>query len=96
MEKRSGLLDRDSSKCGPPLYASPDSRIQLSHIQPQVQLDAILWGIGTTLGELPPYFISRAGTMVPGIKMGRRKRGTNGNVFSASEACPRSLIRCSH
>mmetsp|Transcript_25700 Transcript_25700/g.45046 ORF Transcript_25700/g.45046 Transcript_25700/m.45046 type:complete len:251 (+) Transcript_25700:380-1132(+) len=25
-----------------------------------VQLEAILWGIGTALGELPPYFISRA------------------------------------
>ncbi|KAJ6356438.1 hypothetical protein OIU78_004525 [Salix suchowensis] len=25
-----------------------------------VQIEAILWGVGTALGELPPYFISRA------------------------------------
>ncbi|KAK8515295.1 hypothetical protein V6N12_075340 [Hibiscus sabdariffa] len=36
------------------------SRVPLSSILPQVQLEAILWGIGTALGELPPYFISRA------------------------------------
>ncbi|CAL5385083.1 unnamed protein product [Camellia sinensis] len=36
------------------------------------------------------------GTMVLGIKMGQQKRATSGNVFSASEACPRSLIRRSH
>lgn len=53
-------LDRDCSEFGPRLYASPDSRVQLSHILPQVLLEAILWGIGTALGELPPYFISRA------------------------------------
>ncbi|KAG6431088.1 hypothetical protein SASPL_109163 [Salvia splendens] len=35
-------------------------RIPLSRILPQVQLEAILWGLGTALGELPPYFISRA------------------------------------
>ncbi|KAI8014918.1 Heat shock protein 90-4 [Camellia lanceoleosa] len=28
------------------------------------------------------------GTMVPGIKTGRRKRATSANVLSASEACP--------
>ncbi|XP_022743482.1 vacuole membrane protein KMS1-like isoform X3 [Durio zibethinus] len=36
------------------------SRVPLGSILPQVQLEAILWGIGTALGELPPYFISRA------------------------------------
>ena len=25
-----------------------------------VQLEAILWGFGTALGELPPYFVARA------------------------------------
>ncbi|ONM37366.1 Vacuole membrane protein KMS1 [Zea mays] len=29
-------------------------------IQLKIQLEAVLWGIGTALGELPPYFISRA------------------------------------
>ncbi|KAL6964792.1 meiotic spindle pole body protein Kms1, variant 2 [Sarracenia purpurea var. burkii] len=53
-------LDRDCSEFRPPLYASPGSRVTLGSILPQVQLEAILWGIGTALGELPPYFISRA------------------------------------
>ncbi|XAR52599.1 hypothetical protein NMG60_11020748 [Bertholletia excelsa] len=56
-------LDRDCSEFGPPLYASPDARVPLSSILPQVQLEAILWGIGTALGELPPYFIARAAYM---------------------------------
>ncbi|CAI9102214.1 OLC1v1000447C1 [Oldenlandia corymbosa var. corymbosa] len=53
-------LDRDCSTYGPPVYSSAGSRVPLSSILPQVQLEAILWGIGTALGELPPYFISRA------------------------------------
>lgn len=54
-------LERDCSEYGPPLFSSQyGSRIPLSSILPQVQLEAILWGIGTALGELPPYFISRA------------------------------------
>ena len=53
--------DRDCTEFGPPKYAFPDSRVPLSSILPQVQLEAILWGIGTALGELPPYFIARAG-----------------------------------
>ncbi|PSS24576.1 Vacuole membrane protein [Actinidia chinensis var. chinensis] len=52
--------DRDCTEFGPPKYAFPDSRVPLSSVLPQVQLEAILWGIGTALGELPPYFIARA------------------------------------
>ncbi|KAK9291748.1 hypothetical protein L1049_019698 [Liquidambar formosana] len=55
-------LERDCSDYGPPLFSSlHGSRIPVSSILPQVQLEVILWGIGTALGELPPYFISRAG-----------------------------------
>ncbi|XP_021291204.1 vacuole membrane protein KMS1-like [Herrania umbratica] len=50
-------LDKSCGEFGPPLYGS---RVPLSSILPQVQMEAILWGIGTALGELPPYFISRA------------------------------------
>lgn len=28
-----------------------------------VQLEAFLWGLGTALGELPPYFVARAGNL---------------------------------
>ncbi|KAA0061699.1 vacuole membrane protein KMS1 [Cucumis melo var. makuwa] len=50
-------LEKDCSEFGPPLFTS---RVPLSSILPMVQVEAILWGIGTALGELPPYFISRA------------------------------------
>ncbi|CAI9289661.1 unnamed protein product [Lactuca saligna] len=38
------------------------------NILPQVQVEAIIWGLGTALGELPPYFISRAAS-ISGDKM---------------------------
>ncbi|KAL0550919.1 hypothetical protein IC582_009986 [Cucumis melo] len=50
-------LEKDCSEFGPPLFTS---RVPLSSVLPMVQVEAILWGIGTALGELPPYFISRA------------------------------------
>uniref|UniRef100_M4FF34 Vacuole membrane protein KMS1 n=2 Tax=Brassica campestris TaxID=3711 RepID=M4FF34_BRACM len=57
-------LDKSCSEFGPPLMVSAaGSRVPLTSILPQVQLEAILWGIGTALGELPPYFISRAASI---------------------------------
>ncbi|KAF7806850.1 vacuole membrane protein KMS1-like [Senna tora] len=54
-------LDKDCSEFGPPLFQlGYGLRVPLSSILPQVQMEAILWGAGTALGELPPYFISRA------------------------------------
>lgn len=56
-------LRKDCSEFGPPVFTSSQGlRVPLSSILPHVQLEAILWGLGTALGELPPYFISRAGT----------------------------------
>jgi len=56
-------LDKKCSEFGPPVYpASAHSvRIPVFDLLSQIQLEAVLWGIGTALGELPPYFISRAG-----------------------------------
>ncbi|KAL6535312.1 meiotic spindle pole body protein Kms1 [Orobanche minor] len=60
-------LDKDCAEFGPPLFPSSHGvRIPLSNILPQIQLEAILWGIGTALGELPPYFISRAASLSGG------------------------------
>ncbi|KOM26582.1 hypothetical protein LR48_Vigan303s000400 [Vigna angularis] len=57
-------LDKDCSEFGPPLFQSVyGSQVPLSSILPQVQLEAILWGMGTAIGELPPYFISRAASL---------------------------------
>ncbi|KAL3648950.1 meiotic spindle pole body protein Kms1 [Castilleja foliolosa] len=61
-------LGKDCADIGPPLFTSSYAgvRIPLSSILPQVQLEAILWGLGTALGELPPYFISRAARLSGG------------------------------
>ncbi|KAL0376607.1 UNVERIFIED_CONTAM: Vacuole membrane protein KMS1 [Sesamum calycinum] len=60
-------LKKDCADFGPPLFqSSHGERVPLSSILPQVQLEAILWGIGTALGELPPYFISRAARLSGG------------------------------
>ena len=64
--KRAPLwLDKDCSEFGPPLFLPTTTslvRVPLSKLLPQVQLEAVLWGFGTAVGGLPPYFISRAGT----------------------------------
>ena len=55
-------LDKECSEFGPPLFQSANgSQVSVSSILSQVQVEAILWGVGTAIGELPPYFISRAG-----------------------------------
>ncbi|KAI3704093.1 hypothetical protein L1987_74306 [Smallanthus sonchifolius] len=54
-------LKKDCSEFGPPFFSTPHGiQVPLTSILPQVQVEAILWGLGTALGELPPYFISRA------------------------------------
>lgn len=61
--KKPSWLEKDCSEFGSPMFSSSSGslvRVPLSSILPQVQLEAVLWGIGTALGELPPYFISRA------------------------------------
>ncbi|XP_042452952.1 vacuole membrane protein KMS1-like [Zingiber officinale] len=66
LKRRPSWLEKRCSEFGPPVYhALPGSlvRIPICSILPQVQLEAILWGLGTALGELPPYFISRAASL---------------------------------
>ncbi|KAM0016223.1 hypothetical protein Hdeb2414_s0030g00708241 [Helianthus debilis subsp. tardiflorus] len=65
LSKNPSWLKKDCSEFGPPLFSSPHEGIQvpLTSILPQVQVEAILWGLGTALGELPPYFISRAASL---------------------------------
>ncbi|KAI5573405.1 hypothetical protein POPTR_010G089600v4 [Populus trichocarpa] len=54
-------LGKDCKEFGDPVFPfSHGLRVPISSILFQVQIEAILWGVGTALGELPPYFISRA------------------------------------
>lgn len=55
---------KDCMDFGGPLFpkaASSDRfRVPLLPILHEVHWEAVLWGVGTALGELPPYFVSRA------------------------------------
>lgn len=60
LERRPSWLEKDCLQFGPPIY---HETIPFSKILQEVYLEAILWGIGTALGELPPYFLSRTASM---------------------------------
>jgi hypothetical protein len=38
----------------------PYSQVSFWNILLNVQLEAFMWGLGTAIGELPPYFMARA------------------------------------
>ena len=44
-----------------PATAGDGSDVAFLSILLMVQAEAMLWGLGTAIGELPPYFIARAG-----------------------------------
>ncbi|KAL5665565.1 hypothetical protein ACJX0J_025673, partial [Zea mays] len=56
LERRPSWLEKDCLQFGPPIY---HETIPFSKILQEVYLEDILWSIGTALGELPPYFLSR-------------------------------------
>ena len=54
---------------GPDAYlcdesSSADLAVTAWMVFRKVQLAVLLWGIGTAIGELPPYFMARAGKSV--------------------------------
>lgn len=58
---------KDCLDFGEPLYPKAAGcerfRVPLLAILHEIHWEAILWGLGTALGELPPYFVSRAAKM---------------------------------
>ncbi|KAF6025057.1 VMP1 [Bugula neritina] len=49
----------DSIEC--PSSSTPgETSITLWSIMSKVRLEAMMWGVGTAIGELPPYFMARA------------------------------------
>ncbi|XP_074575345.1 vacuole membrane protein KMS1-like isoform X1 [Curcuma longa] len=63
LKRRPSWLEKKCSEFGPPVFPLSSGtlvRVPISNILPHVQLEAVLWGLGTAIGELPPYFISRA------------------------------------
>ncbi|KAI7990362.1 Alpha-mannosidase I MNS5 [Camellia lanceoleosa] len=63
---------------------------QQRRLEQPCQPAAFLFTVVGTTGFLG-VLLGLLGTMVPGIKTGRRKRATSGNVLSTSEACARRL-----
>lgn len=55
---------KECNAFGEPLFpratSSDHFRVPVWPILHEVHWEAVLWGIGTALGELPPYFVSRA------------------------------------
>ena len=57
---------KSCSELGEPMFPRHPADGLESYVVPifkvllQVQLEAVLWGVGTAIGELPPYFVSRA------------------------------------
>ena len=47
----------------------PDSKVNIGFwpIYQAVFIEAFLWGFGTAIGELPPYFVARAASAAGGI-----------------------------
>ncbi|XP_077579617.1 vacuole membrane protein 1 [Stigmatopora nigra] len=43
-----------------PQLVGPEGSISLFSIMSKVRLEACMWGAGTAIGELPPYFMARA------------------------------------
>lgn len=48
----------------------------------KVRLEAMMWGAGTALGELPPYFMARAARL---STLGKGQRGTKPSIEFAEE-----------
>uniref|UniRef100_A0A1J3IF48 Vacuole membrane protein KMS2 n=1 Tax=Noccaea caerulescens TaxID=107243 RepID=A0A1J3IF48_NOCCA len=63
LKRSPSWIDKPCDEFGSPVFSSG---VPLSSILPQVQIEAIIWGLGTALGELPPYFISRAASLSGG------------------------------
>jgi hypothetical protein len=55
---------KECAELGEPMFGT-ELAMESSYVVPifkvllQVQLEAVLWGMGTAIGELPPYFVSR-------------------------------------
>ncbi|GJX50899.1 hypothetical protein Tco_0277744 [Tanacetum coccineum] len=86
-------LKKDCSEFGPSLFSSEHGiQVPLTSILPQVQVEAILWGLGTALGELPPYFISRAGEKIDAAEELDASSSENNGVASNLNHMKRWLL----
>lgn len=83
LKRSPSWLEKDCLQFGPPIY---HETIPFSKILQEVCLEAFLWGMGTALGELPPYFLSRAGFVHTALCTNYRKIYLI--ITAVSLACP--------
>ncbi|XP_047032950.1 vacuole membrane protein 1 [Helicoverpa zea] len=49
-----------------PTNIDPNNPVTIWNIMSKVRIESMMWGIGTALGELPPYFMARAARLSGG------------------------------
>ncbi|CAH2986227.1 unnamed protein product [Chilo suppressalis] len=49
-----------------PTEIDPNNAVSIWNIMSKVRVESMMWGIGTALGELPPYFMARAARLSGG------------------------------
>ncbi|CAH0595072.1 unnamed protein product [Chrysodeixis includens] len=49
-----------------PAEIDPNNTVSIWNIMSKVRIESMMWGIGTALGELPPYFMARAARLSGG------------------------------
>ncbi|XP_072934353.1 vacuole membrane protein 1 isoform X2 [Epargyreus clarus] len=49
-----------------PTELDPQSAVSIWNIMAKVRIESMMWGMGTALGELPPYFMARAARLSGG------------------------------
>ncbi|KAJ0173119.1 hypothetical protein K1T71_011295 [Dendrolimus kikuchii] len=49
-----------------PSEIDPNNAVSIWNIMAKVRVESMMWGIGTALGELPPYFMARAARLSGG------------------------------
>ncbi|KAF9802832.1 hypothetical protein SFRURICE_001346 [Spodoptera frugiperda] len=49
-----------------PAQIDPNNAVSIWNIMSKVRIESMMWGIGTALGELPPYFMARAARLSGG------------------------------
>lgn len=49
-----------------PSEVDPNSVVTIWSIMAKVRIESMMWGMGTALGELPPYFMARAARLSGG------------------------------
>lgn len=49
-----------------PEVIDPNYTVSIWNIMSKVRIESMMWGVGTALGELPPYFMARAARLSGG------------------------------